>query len=102
MNACIVCKKEKELIGHHTNYKKNTKVLVCRSCHTKIHLGKYPEYKCEDTIKIPKFEYKKGEKKEEGIKRHIKELQTILPLIRTGMPAHLIREKIRLLQWVIK
>ena len=53
MNKCVVCDKENKLIEHHTNYKENKKVWVCRSCHTKIHLGQYPEYKCEDAIKIP-------------------------------------------------
>ncbi len=102
MNKCVVCDKENKLIEHHTNYKKNKKVWVCRSCHTKIHLGKYPEYKCEDTIRIPKFKYKEGETMEEGVKRHLTELEKLLPIIRAGMPAHIVREKIKLLKWILE
>jgi len=46
-NECKICKRKldwKEEIGHHIDYKEDITIIVCRSCHSKIHLSKDPEY----------------------------------------------------------
>ena len=35
--------KESSLTRHHVNYSKNIQIPVCKSCHRKIHSGKFPE-----------------------------------------------------------
>ena len=101
---CIVCKKSKVLILHHLSYRPCKTIYVCRSCHQKIHLtNKYPEFKNKDpTVKdlpFPKFNKKN---REEIIRQYLDKLICALPDARIGMPAHLIREKIKLLQWVVE
>lgn len=46
---CEICKEEKELVNHHTSYKDDKTVALCRSCHSKVHTGSFPEYYPVDT-----------------------------------------------------
>lgn len=35
--TCRICGSTYQIIGHHTNYKKETIIPICRTCHTMIH-----------------------------------------------------------------
>lgn len=37
MTACVICGSGNQIIEHHTDYEKDIKVDVCRSCHPRIH-----------------------------------------------------------------
>jgi len=50
---CEICKKKKELVNHHISYKDDKTVALCRSCHSKVHKGLFPEYYPVDT-RVPK------------------------------------------------
>ena len=44
---CKVCKRKLEYdqeIGHHLNYADDITIIVCRTCHAKIHFSEEPEY----------------------------------------------------------
>ena len=46
---CEICKEEKEVVNHHISYKDDKTVVLCRSCHSKVHAGSFPEYYPVDT-----------------------------------------------------
>jgi len=57
---CQICNKiidrSEEQIQHHLSYEKERIILVCRSCHSKIHRGKSLEaYKPKDAPQKPKY-----------------------------------------------
>jgi hypothetical protein len=46
-DSCKICNKKldwKEDVGHHLNYAEDVQIIVCKSCHAKIHLTNNPEF----------------------------------------------------------
>jgi hypothetical protein len=45
LKICYICKcYTPNLLKHHINYRENTIIKICHSCHSKIHLSTDPKY----------------------------------------------------------
>ena len=52
---CKICKSTEKLISHHVSYFPEKKIIVCRSCHTKIsHYDKYKKFR-PDKKEVTRF-----------------------------------------------
>ena len=58
MKSCVICGKKKDLVVHHVRYIPEEIIILCRSCHSKVHREKQNDKEtkyCQYTTKSPKF-----------------------------------------------
>lgn len=82
MTECEICQRTENLVKHHTNYKEDTTIKICRKCHYKIHRkGEFGMFFPIDESEYTMFNVKKETWKELQLLKLEKEHSSINSLI---------------------
>lgn len=68
MNECELCGTPEDIVEHHTSYEPEETVMVCRSCHGRVHTDPdhplHPGENRKGTVEVPVDHLTKGQIKE--------------------------------------